>query len=384
MATKDYYAVLGVDKSATQDEIKKAYRTLAKKYHPDNKETGDAEKFKECTEAYSVLSDEKKRKTYDQFGSAAFDQTSGGQNPFSGTGFEGFNFNDGDFGNLDDILRQMFGFGGGASRSSRSSYQRRGSRARRGEDRLMRVRIGFMDAILGKKISLPLTYSEVCSSCHGTGAEHGDAFTTCPTCNGSGRVISSVRTIFGVMQQESECPDCHGSGKRILSKCPDCGGTGYKTVKNDIEINIPAGINDGQQIRVQGKGEPGENGGPSGDLYLEINVASDKEFKREGNDIYLDVPIDFTDACLGVSTTIPTVYGDVELKIPAGSQPDQMLRLKGKGVKDLRSGIYGDQYVRLILKVPTYLNKKQKDILEQFKAASGDDSWLDKFKRNFK
>ena len=223
MSTKrDYYEVLGVSKSATQDEIKKAYRQLAKKYHPDNKETGDAEKFKEASEAYSVLSDENKRKTYDQFGQSAFDQTAGGQNPFSGSGFDGFNFSGGDFGDLNDILRSMFG--GAFSRGSSSrGYS---NRVERGDDRLMKVQIKFEEAINGTKIIVPLEYEETCSSCRGTGAKNGTEFTTCPTCKGRGRVLMTQRTIFGVMQQESVCPDCHGSGKRIKTNCPECNGKG--------------------------------------------------------------------------------------------------------------------------------------------------------------
>ena len=200
MATskRDYYEVLGVDKSASQDDIKKAYRKLAKKYHPDNKETGDAEKFKECTEAFSVLNDPQKRKTYDQFGQAAFDQTAGGANPFSGSGFEGFNFNGGSF-----------------------------DGPRRGDDTMMRIRINFMDAINGKTVTIPLTYDEKCESCKGTGALHGTEYTTCPTCNGRGRVLTQQRSIFGIIQQETVCPDCHGSGKKVKTPCPDCDGKGY-------------------------------------------------------------------------------------------------------------------------------------------------------------
>lgn len=380
MAEKDYYKVLGVEKSASQDDIKHAFRTLAKKYHPDNKETGDANKFKEITEAYTVLSDVDKRKTYDQFGSAAFDQTSGGQNPFSGSGFDGFNFNGGDFGDLNDILRSMFG-GGFSSSSSRSS---RGGGAARGSDTEMTIKINFMSSIEGTKVTIPVSYEEKCSYCNGTGAQNGTAYETCPTCHGRGRVITQQRTIFGVMQQESVCPNCQGSGKIIKDPCQHCGGKGYTKVKKDIEVSIPAGISNGQQIRVAGKGQRGRNGGENGDLYIEILVAPHQFFERRGNDIYMDIPLDFVDACLGTTITVPTVYGEVELKIPAGSQPSQTFRLKDKGVKDLRGNGYGDEYVKINVKTPTYLNKKQKDLLEDFKKASDQDSWVDKFKRSFR
>lgn len=382
-AKRDYYEVLGVNKSASQDEIKKAYRQLAKKYHPDNKETGDAEKFKECSEAFSVLGDANKRKTYDQFGSAAFDQNAGGSNPFSGSGFEGFNFNGGSFDDLNDILSKMFGgFGGGFS-SSRSSYSQGGSI--RGDDTLMRIKINFMDAVNGKTVTIPLTYDEKCSSCNGTGALNGTEFTTCSKCGGSGRVVTQQRTIFGVMQSESACPNCGGTGKIIKTKCPNCGGKGYTTVKKDIDVKIPAGIQSGQQVRLAGKGGRGLNGGENGDLYIEVIVAKHDYFTREGNDIHIEIPLDFVDACLGTTVSVPTVYGDADLKIPAGTQPNAILSIKGKGVKDLRGNGYGDEYVHVNIKTPTYLNKEQKKALEDFKKASkSGDNLFDKFKRAFK
>ena len=387
MATskRDYYEILGVSKSATQDEIKKAYRKLAKQYHPDNKETGDAEKFKECSEAFSVLSDPQKRSTYDQFGHAAFDQTSGGANPFSGSGFEGFNFNGGSFDDLNDILNKMFGgFGGGFGGFSSSRSSRSGG-PQRGDDTMMRIKINFMDAINGKTVTIPLTYDEKCSSCGGTGALNGTEYTTCPTCKGRGRVLTQQRSIFGIIQQESVCPDCHGSGKKIKTPCPNCDGKGYNRVKKEIEVKIPAGIQSGQQIRVQGKGERGLNGGNNGDLYIEVVVAKHEFFIRDGNDIHIDVPLDFIDACLGTTISVPTVYGEAELKINPGTQPNDILTLKGKGVKDLRGNGYGNEYVHIILKTPTYLNKDQKKALEDFKRATKQgDTFFDKFKRAFK
>jgi len=376
---KDYYETLGVDKNASDDDIKSAYRKLAKKYHPDNKETGNAEKFKTCTEAYSVLSDPNKRKTYDQFGSAAFDQTAGGANPFSGTGFEGFNFNGGDFGDLNDILSSMFGFGGGSSRSSR-----RGGSSR-GDDTLMRIKISFVDAALGTTINLPINYDETCEHCHGTGAKDGTAYETCPECRGQGVVLMQQRSIFGIIQTQQACPRCHGTGKIIKEICPYCNGKGYNRVKKTIEVKIPAGINNGQQIRVQGKGNRGSNGGSNGDLYLEIVVSPHNSFERDGNDIHLTVPIDFIDVCVGNVLTVPTLYGDVEMKVPAGTQPNQVFKIRGKGVKDLRSDDYGDEFVHLNVKTPTDLNREQKAALQAFKEASkGNDSWFDNFKKAFK
>ena len=378
---RDYYEVLGVQKTATDDEIKSAYRKLAHKYHPDNKETGDAEKFKECSEAYSVLSDPQKRKTYDRFGSAAFDQTAGGSNPFAGSGFEGFNFNSGDFGDLNDILSQMFGFGGARSHGR---SQGNGGRSR-GDDSLMRIKISFMDACLGTTVNLPISYDEPCEHCHGTGAKDGTAFETCPDCNGRGVVITQQRTIFGMMQSQTACPRCHGTGKIIKESCSYCGGKGYNKVKKTIEVKIPQGINNGQQIRIAGKGGRGLNGGPNGDLYLEVVVAPHQNFERDGDDIHLTIPIDFVDVCLGTVITVPTIYGDVEMKVPAGTQPNQVFKIKGKGVKNVRGSSYGDQFVHLNVKTPTELNKEQKAALQTFKEASkGKDSWFDKFKKAFK
>lgn len=376
---RDYYEVLGVNKTASDDEIKSAYRKLAHKYHPDNKETGDAEKFKECSEAYSVLSDPQKRKTYDQFGSAAFDQTAGGANPFAGSGFEGFNFNSGDFTDLNDILSSMFGFGGRRTRTSQAAGKVRG------DDSLMRIKISFLDACLGTTIDLPITYDEPCEHCNGTGADNGTAFETCPDCNGRGVVVTQQRTIFGLMQSQSACPRCHGTGKIITKSCSFCGGKGYSKVKKTIQVKIPQGINNGQQIRIAGKGGRGANGGPNGDLYLEMVVAPHAYFEREGDDIHLTVPIDFIDVCLGTTVNVPTIYGDVEMKIPAGTQPNQIFKLRGKGVKNVRSSSYGDEFVHINVKTPTELNREQKAALQTFKDASkGRESWIDKFKRAFK
>lgn len=377
MASKrDYYEVLGVNKSATKDEIKSAYRKLAKQYHPDlNKAPDAADKFKEVQEAYDVLYDDNKRAQYDQFGHAAFEQGGqggfGGGNPFGG-GFGGAGPD------LSDIFNQFFG--GGRTQARRSGPQK-------GQDTLTRIRINFMDSILGTQISLPVTYDEPCSHCHGTGAESSSSMTTCPHCGGRGTVVTQQRTIFGVVSSESSCPHCGGTGKIIRDKCHTCGGEGYSRVKKDISINIPAGISSGQQIRVQGKGGRGYNGGPSGDLYVEVVVAPHPDFKRDGNDIHIEVPLSFVDCALGTTIEVPTVYGEVTVKVPEGTQPDQILKIKERGVKDLRSGRPGDEFVHIKVKTPTKLNKTQRDLLSAFQAQVDKkenvfSKWKDKFKKN--
>ena len=377
MASKrDYYEVLGVSKSASKDDIKSSYRKLAKKYHPDNKETGDEAKFKEVQEAYDILFDDQKRSAYDQFGHAAFEQTGGGPggNPFSGFGgFEG-----GDI-NLGDIFSSFFG--GGQRRSAA-----RNSGPMRGEDILMRLKVDFMDAINGKDETISFDFDDDCPNCHGSGAETPSDVKTCPNCKGRGTVSRATRTLFGTVNTETTCPDCGGRGKIISKKCSTCGGQGYKRVKKETKIHIPAGINNGQQIRKQGYGERGYNGGPNGDFYVEVLVKDHPYFKRDGNNIHIEIPLDFVDACLGVKVDVPTVYGDKELVIPEGTQPGQILRMRGCGVNDLRTGKPGDQYVHLQIKVPTGLKKDQKDLLNKFKESTGktQESWFSRFKKAFK
>ena len=370
---RDYYEVLGVNKSASKDEIKSAYRKLAKKYHPDNKETGDEAKFKEIQEAYDILYDDQKRSAYDQFGHAAFDQAGGnpGANPFQGGGFGGF-------GDLGDIFSQFFG-GGGRQRANPNA-------PRRGNDVVKRVKIDFMDAINGRDIEIPIEVDEPCPTCGGTGAKSPSDVQTCSQCQGRGYVSVKRQSLFGAITSQETCPTCGGTGKIIREKCKDCNGKGYIHKKKNIKVHIPAGIKEGQQIISRGNGERGYNGGQNGDLYIEILVKEHQFFKREGNDIELDIPLDFADACLGTKVDVPTVYGDVTLTIPAGSQPNQILRMKGCGVKDLRSGKPGDQYVRLNIKVPTSINKKQKELLDQFKEETGkkNENLFDKFKKMFK
>ena len=370
---RDYYEVLGVNKSASKDEIKSAYRKLAKKYHPDNKETGDEAKFKEIQEAYDILYDDQKRSAYDQFGHAAFDQAGGnpGANPFQGGGFGGF-------GDLGDIFSQFFG-GGGRQRANPNA-------PRRGNDVVKRVKIDFMDAINGRDIEIPIEVDDPCPTCGGTGAKSPSDVQTCSQCQGRGYVSIKRQSLFGAITSQETCPTCGGTGKIIREKCKDCNGKGYIHKKKNIKVHIPAGIKEGQQIISRGNGERGYNGGQNGDLYIEILVKEHQFFKREGNDIELDIPLDFADACLGTKIDVPTVYGDMTLTIPAGSQPNQILRMKGCGVKDLRSGKPGDQYVRLNIKVPMSLSKKQKELLEQFKEETGkkNENLFDKFKKMFK
>ncbi len=376
MATKrDFYDVLGISKSANKDDIKAAYRKLAKQYHPDLNKAPDAEKkFKEVQEAYDILFDEQKRAAYDQFGHAAFDQQGGGGNPFQGGGFGGFSgFQDVDLG---DVFGSFFG--GGQRRSRQPSGPQRGA------DTQMRLRIDFMDAIIGKKLTIPIQYDESCLTCAGSGARSSSDLETCRQCNGSGRQRVRQRTILGMMETEAVCDNCQGRGKKIKATCATCQGKGYNRTKTDIEVNIPAGINTGQQIRISGKGERGDLGGPNGDLYLEISINKHPHFNREGNDIHLEIPISFVDATLGVTLDIPTVYGDVSLMIPAGTQPDKVLKVKGKGVKDLRGQAPGDQYIHLKIETPTNLSKKQKDLLESFRSDEQQETSFKKFKKFFR
>ena len=370
---RDYYEVLGVSKSASKDDIKSAYRKLAKKYHPDNKETGNEAKFKEIQEAYDVLYDDQKRSAYDQFGHAAFEQAGGnpGANPFQGSGFSGF-------GDLGDIFNSFFG--GGRRRDANPGAPKRGV------DVLKRIRIDFMDAINGVELEVPTEVDERCPTCGGSGAKTPNDIVTCSQCKGAGYVTYRRQSLFGPMTSQETCSQCGGTGKTIKDKCKDCGGKGYIHKKKTIKVKVPAGINEGQQIISRGNGERGKNGGENGDLYFEIVIKEHPYFKRDGNDIHLEIPLDFADACLGTKVDVPTVYGEMTLTIPAGSQPNQILRMKGCGVKDLRSGKPGDQYIKLNIKVPTSLSKSQKEHLEQFRDETNkkNEGLFAKFKKAFK
>lgn len=357
MNKRDYYEVLGVSKSASQDEIKSAFRKLAKKYHPDvSKEPDAAEKFKEAQEAYAVLSDDAKRRQYDQFGHAAFDNNGMGGGGFD---FSGFDFSD-IFG---DIFGSGFGFGGG-----RGSSQ---SRKSKGRDSVMRINLTFEEAVFGCKKTLNLDVTEDCDGCSGTGG-HGEK--TCPTCHGSGQVTSEQRTLLGTFMTRTTCSNCQGKGKIFDENCSKCRGTGRIRKNKDIEVKIPAGVDTGNQLRLAGKGEAGYNGGPNGDLYLEFNVKVHPLFERENNDIYLSLPLTIVDAVLGCKKDIPTLYGSVKLTIPDGSQTGDKHRLKGKGVEDVQTGRKGDMYVILNVLTPTKLSKDQKKIFEQLSKTNLEDS----------
>ena len=357
---RDYYEVLGVAKSASADDLKKAYRVLAKKYHPDAN-PGDKEaeaKFKEASEAYAVLSDDEKRRKYDQFGHAAFSNGGGG-------GAGGFDFGDID---LSDIFGSFFGggrggfdfFGGGGGRRSSNSPMK-------GANIRYSLRINFDEAVKGCKKEITLDMKEECGTCHGSGAKAGTSPVTCTKCGGSGQVTYTQQSLFGMVSSAQPCPDCRGTGKIIKDKCSDCRGSGYITRRKTIEVDIPAGIDDEQAIRIRDKGEPGVNGGPRGDLLVEVNVGSHPNFQRDGFDIYSSVPISFTQAALGGDIRINTVDGDVIYTVKPGTQTDSRVRLRGKGVPTLRNNeVRGDHYITLIVQTPQTLTKEQKRILEEF------------------
>ena len=364
MASKrDYYEVLGVSKDATEAEIKSAFRKKAKEYHPDINKSPDApEKFKEAQEAYACLSDKDNRAKYDKFGHAAFDNSYGGGSGSAG-GFSGGNpFGDFDF---SDIFEEMFGggfangFGSAFSSSRRSSNS---NAARKGSDTLYGINIDFLDAVYGCKKDIDLEYYENCEDCDGKGG-HGER--ECSECGGSGYVIKQTNSFLGVIQTRSVCPECNGRGKTFRSKCDECKGTGKVKVRKTITIDIPQGINTGEQLRIAGKGEPGTNGGPNGDLYLEIHVKEHELYKRDGNDIYIDLPVTITDLCLGTKKEIKTMDGYVDLKIKEGSQPGDILKIKGKGVTSDDSWKKGDFYCVLKLIIPSGLSRKQRKILEE-------------------
>ena len=354
---RDYYEVLGVDKNADDATIKKAYRQLAKKYHPDMN-PGDKEaevKFKEASEAYAVLSDPDKRRQYDQFGHAAFEGGAGG----GAGGFGGFDFNGADMG---DIFGDIFGdlFGGGRGRRANNGPMQ-------GANLRTQVRVTFEEAVFGCDKEIELTLKDECSSCHGTGAKPGTSPVTCPKCGGKGQVVYTQQSMFGMVQNVRPCPDCNGTGKIIKEKCPDCYGTGYIASKKKISVTVPAGIDNGQSIRIRGKGEPGVNGGPRGDLLVEVIVARHPIFQRQDMNIYSTVPISFATAALGGTVRIKTVDGEVEYDVKAGTQTDTRVRLKGKGVPSLRNkNTRGDHYVTLVVQVPTDLSKDAKEALRAY------------------
>ncbi|KLU72169.1 MAG: hypothetical protein RHS_1796 [Robinsoniella sp. RHS] len=357
---RDYYEVLGVDRGADDATIKKAYRQLAKKYHPDMN-PGDKEaekKFKEASEAYAVLSDADKKRQYDQFGHAAFDQGGGGAG-----GFGGFDFNGADMG---DIFGDIFGdlFGGG--RRSANSGPMKGANLRAS------VRITFEEAVFGCEKELDLNLKDECKTCHGTGAKPGTSPETCPKCGGKGQVVFTQQSLFGTVRNVQTCPDCSGTGKIVKEKCTDCHGSGYTSSRKKIAVSVPAGIDDGQSIRIRDKGEPGTNGGPRGDLLVEVRVARHPIFQRQDMNIFSTAPISFAQAALGGEVRISTVDGDILYDVKPGTQTDTKVRLKGKGVPSLRNkSVRGDHYVTLVVQVPTKLNEDAKEALRSFDAATG-------------
>ena len=356
---RDYYEVLGIDRNADEAAIKKAYRALAKKYHPDMN-PGDAEaekKFKEASEAYAILSDPEKKRQYDQYGHAAFEQ---------GGGAGGFDFGGADFG---DIFGDIFGdfFGGGRSRGGRSNGPMKGANVRAS------VRITFEEAVFGVEKELEVTLKDECTHCHGTGAKPGTSPETCPKCGGKGQVVFTSQSFFGTVRNVQTCPDCNGSGKIIKEKCPDCHGTGYIASRKKIRVTIPAGIDNGQSVRIRDKGEPGVNGGPRGDLLVEVVVSRHPILQRQDVNIYSTVPMSFAIAALGGEVVIDTVDGKVVYEVKPGTQTDTKVRLKGKGVPYLRnSAERGDHYVTLVVQVPEKLSHEAKELLKKFDEENGD------------
>ena len=359
MDKRDYYEVLGVSKDASDAEIKSAFRKLAKQYHPDVSKEPDAEKkFKEIQEAYEVLGDENKRKQYDQFGHAAFDQASG----YGGAGgFGGFDASGFDFG---DIFDNIFGGGfsgfGGSSRNS----------AQQGADRLMRVRLTFEEAVFGCEKEIKLEVNDKCEECNGKG---GTGEETCSECHGSGTITSEQRTLFGTFMSKTTCSKCNGKGKSYKHKCSECHGTG-RIVKNKvITVNVPAGVDTGNRLRISGKGEAGVNGGPNGDLYLEFAVEKHEYYNRDGDDIYLKVPINITEAVLGTKKEIPTLFGNVVLTVPEGTNTGDKQRIKGKGINK------GDMYIIMDVRVPKKISKEQKKLFESLEDTDMDDTVIRDF-----
>lgn len=365
MSKRDYYDVLGVEKSADEREIKRAFRNLAKKYHPDVSEDPNAEdKFKEIQEAYAVLSDQEKRSQYDQFG-------------HEGMNFQGFNgFQGGGFGGFEDIFSSFFGGG---------TRQRDPNAPRRGNDLSKRMTITFEEAAFGVKKKININVQEECNVCHGSGAHSKSDISTCTHCNGSGVVYRQQQTIFGVTRTQTACPHCNGTGKEIKRKCSNCHGDGHVINNKTVEVNIPAGINNNQQIRLAGKGEGGVNGGPAGDLYIVISVKQHDLFERINDDIVLEMPISFSQAALGADIQIPTIHGDVKFKVPSGTQTGTRFRLKGKGVKNVNSSRMGDQHVIVNVVTPEKLDQNQRSLFKKLSKTDelSSSAWT-KFKNIFK
>jgi len=373
MSKRDYYEVLGLEKGASSDEVKKAYRKLARKYHPDvNKQPDAEEKFKEVQAAYETLSDPQKKAQYDRFGHADPNQ-----------GFGGFGGGAGgaDFGGFGDIFDMFFGGGG----------RRNPNAPRQGSDLQYTMTIEFTEAVFGKDTEIRIPKEENCDTCMGSGAKPGTKPETCTVCHGTGQQEQVQNTPFGRVVNRRVCMKCSGTGKMIKEKCPTCHGNGKIKTQKTIPINIPAGVDNGMQVRVTGQGEPGINGGPPGDLYIVLRVREHEFFEREGQDIYCEMPITFVQATLGDEIEVPTLTGRVKLKIPAGTQTGTFFRIKGKGVPSVRGKQQGDQHVRVKIVTPKNLSERQKELLREFSAISGDqipeeqsEGFLDKVKKAFR
>ena len=357
MNNTEYYDRLGVSKDASQDEIKRAYRKMSKKYHPDiNKEPGAVEKYKEVQEAYETLSDDQKRAAYDQYGPD-------GANGFGGQGgFGGFDGGAG-FGGFEDIFSSFFG--GGATRNPNAPRQ--------GDDLQYRVNLSFEEAIFGAEKEVHYNREATCKTCSGSGAKPGTSPVTCGRCHGQGVINVDTQTPLGMMRRQVTCDVCHGTGQEIKEPCQTCHGTGHEKQSHKVSVKIPAGVETGQQIRLAGQGEAGFNGGPYGDLFVIINVNPSDKFTRDGSTIYYTLNISFVQAALGDTVEVPTVHGNVEMTIPAGTQTGKTFRLKGKGAPRLRGGSQGDQHVTVKIVTPTKLNDAQKEALLAFAKASGDE-----------
>lgn len=356
MNKKDYYEVLGVSKDASAAEIKSAFRKLAKKYHPDvSKEPDAEEKFKEAQEAYAVLSDESKRKQYDQFGHAAFDNNGAG-----GYDFGGFDFS--------DIFSDMFG--GSMGGFSNFGFGGSGTRTQKGRDKVIGIDLEFEEAAFGCKKDITLSLYDTCDECHGEG---GFDIHTCDKCHGSGTMTAQQQTILGTFMTKTTCDKCHGRGETYSRECKKCHGEGRVRKNKEIEVKIPAGVDTGNQLRIAGKGEAGVNGGPNGDIYLEFNVKEHPIFKREGNDVYLTLPLTFAEAALGTKKKVPTLYGNITLTVPAGSQSLEKHRLRGKGIENVNSFGKGDMYIVLDVKTPQKLSRAQKKLFEELAKSGLDD-----------
>jgi len=369
---EDYYKTLGVSKSATKDEIKKAYKKLAKQLHPDVNKSPDAEKkFKELNEAANTLNDDQKRAHYDRFGS----QPNGGQRAggagaggYGGqSGFGGFGGGTSDFGDFNDIFESFFGGQTGGSRGGSRRQQSRGS------DLLFETEITLEEAAFGTTKVVQIPKHESCSHCHGKGYVRDADAKTCQTCHGTGHVVQQQRTPFGIFQTQSVCRDCGGSGLIIETPCPDCDGEGKVKVNKKLEVQIPAGIEDGQRLRVRGEGEAGPRGTQSGDLFVQVSITEHDIFERDGSDIYCSISISYTQATIGDEVVVQTLKGKAKLTIPAGTQPGTLFKMKGKGLPSLQGFGEGDEYVRVEVEVPTKISKKQRELLEKFNESLGNE-----------